>query len=302
MLKKSVGYDKPLYILPFDHRNTFTKALFGDIEVLNLNQEQITEIRNAKELVYEGAKYGITLGIPKEYSAILVDEQFGDLVIKASLKEKILTAVCTEKTGQEEFDFEYGNKFPLHINKYNPDFVKVLIRYNPEGDGELNKRQRNKLKILSDFCTENNYKFLFEMLVPPTAQQSPVGKDRYETEMRSNLTVRAIKEIQNARIEVDVWKIEGMFARQDYVNVVKQIKSGGRNNVGLIILGKADNKEHVKHWLKTGAGLDGVLGFAVGRTVFLDAIIKQHKNIIDRETAIKQIGNNYYEFYRIFTK
>ena len=301
MQKKLIGYNKPLYILPFDHRNTFTKALFGNIEIANLTADQIRVIQNAKQLVYEGFLYGTSLGIPKEYGAILADEQFGDAIIRKAINSKVLTAVCTEKTGQNEFDFEYGKDFPLHINKYNPDLVKVLIRYNPEGDPELNNRQKVNLKMLSDFCAENNYRFLFEMLIPPTALQSGIDKEKYETKLRPDLTVKAIAELQSFGIEVDIWKIEGMFAKSDYVNAVKQIRSGGRSGVGLIILGKADNKDHVEHWLRTGADVDGVLGFAIGRTVFLDAVKSFHTGKVDREAAVKQIGTNYFNFYKIFT-
>ena len=68
--------------------------------------------------------------------------------------------------GQEEFDFEYGDDFPAHIEKFNPDFSKVLVRYNPDADATLNKEQAGRLKRLGDWLHETDRKFLFELLVP----------------------------------------------------------------------------------------------------------------------------------------
>ena len=53
----------------------------------------------------------------------------------------LILAMPVEKSGQNEFDFEYGDQFGEHIERFDPDFSKVLVRYNPDGDAEMNKRQ-----------------------------------------------------------------------------------------------------------------------------------------------------------------
>ena len=56
-----------------------------------------------------------------------------------------------EKSGQDEFDFDYGDNFAQHIEEFDPNLVKVLVRYNPEADAAMNKRQLQRLKKLSDY-------------------------------------------------------------------------------------------------------------------------------------------------------
>ena len=134
-----------------------------------------------------------------------------------------------EKSGQDEFDFQYGDEFGEHIEKFDPQFSKVLVRYNPDGDAEVNRRQLGKLKRLADWLHENDRKFLFELLVPAEpAQLESVGgdTDRYDAELRPELMRRAIEEIQNYGIEVDIWKIEGVDAREDAEMLVRADAQG----------------------------------------------------------------------------
>src|SRR3972149_9694966 len=163
---KEIGWKQPLYILPFDHRNTFSKELFSSTRILN--EYQIDKIKEVKQIIYEAFLMSLDRGMPKEYAAILVDEQYGDKIIKDAILRSINVCLSVEKSGQLEFDFEYGSDFATHIQKYNPTFCKVLVRYNPESNPEINKRQLQKLAVLNNFCKANNYKFLAEILIPPT--------------------------------------------------------------------------------------------------------------------------------------
>ena len=47
-----------------------------------------------------------------------------------------------EKSGQPEFDFEYGDDFGRGIQEAAPTFAKTLVRYNSDGDSGMNQRQR----------------------------------------------------------------------------------------------------------------------------------------------------------------
>src|ERR671915_214398 len=162
----ALGYDGKLYILAFDHRGSFQKKMFG-IEG-DPTEEQITTISDAKHLIFEGMLKAVDRGAEPGVTGVLVDEQFGaPKDIPGQAKERgLLLAMPVEKSGQNEFDFEYGDEFGAHIEKFDPDFSKVLVRYNPDGDSEMNERQTARLKRLSDWLHENDRKFLFELLVP----------------------------------------------------------------------------------------------------------------------------------------
>ncbi|MFI5265466.1 MAG: 2-deoxy-5-keto-D-gluconate 6-phosphate aldolase domain-containing protein [Candidatus Levyibacteriota bacterium] len=297
------GYNKPLYILPFDHRSTFLKGMFG-ISGREPTPEEIEEVKTAKKVIYEAFQKAVVDEVPKIGAAILVDEQFGTEILLDAREKGFTTILTTEKSGQELFDFEYGADFKNHIEKIKPTFVKALVRYNPEGNPEDNKTQLGRLKILSDFCSTNNYKFLIEPLIPPTEEELVLthgDKKMYDREIRPELAVRMIKEFQDAGVAVDIWKIEGLSDPLEYQHVVSQARSNGRDGVGVIILGRGESREMVVEWIAAGRNTPGVIGFAVGRTIFWQPLMDLKDKKIDRETAIDRIAKNYIYFYQLFT-
>jgi myo-inositol catabolism protein IolC len=180
-----------------------------------------------------------------------------------------------EKSGQDEFDFEYGDDFGEHIAAFEPTWAKVLVRYNAEGDGAMNARQAERLARLGEWLHSTGRKFLFELLVPAEpAQLESVGGDgdRYDRELRPDLMIRAIEECQQAGVEPDVWKIEGLDARDDCVRIAEVARAGGREHVTCVVLGRGGDEGKVVHWLETGAGVPGFVGFAVGRTIWWDPL------------------------------
>ncbi|MBV9492285.1 MAG: DUF2090 domain-containing protein, partial [Verrucomicrobia bacterium] len=182
----SFGYDKPLYIQPFDHRGSFQTKMFGWKGTLT--QEQTAEIAAAKQVIYDGFKAAVAAGVPKEKAGILVDEQFGATILRDAAAHGYLTACPAEKSGQDEFDFEYGEEFAKHIEAFHPTFCKVLVRYNPEGDPALNQRQAARLRRLSDYLhAESGSLFMFELLVPPEKEELEEvhgDKQAYDREIR----------------------------------------------------------------------------------------------------------------------
>jgi len=214
-----------------------------------------------------------------------------------------ITILTIEKSGGEEFDFMYKD-FKEHIEKFKPDFVKALVRYNPEGDKELNKRQLEKLSKLSTFCHTNNYKLLIEPLVLPTQQQLQAvqqDKNQFDKTMRPTLTVKMIQDFQERNAEPDIWKIEGMEDDQDYKKAVEQTRENGRNNVGIVVLGRGENTEQVEQWLNAARNVSGIIGFAIGRTIFMEPLLNFRDKKISREQTIKEIAKNYRYFYNVFT-
>jgi len=240
---RTTGYDKPLYILPFDHRGSFQTKMFGWKGTLT--PEQTAEIAAAKQVIYDGFKAAIEDGVPEQKAGILTDEQFGSAILRDAAAHHYTTACCVEKSGQDEFDFEYGEDFARHIEAIRPTFSKVLVRYNAEGDRALNARQAARLKRLSDYLHgESEPLFMFELLVP--AEKSQLDrlkgdKKAYDAQLRPPLMVRAIEELQDAGVEPDVWKIEGLDQRDDCAAVVTAAQRGGRNKMGCIKLGCGSN-------------------------------------------------------------
>jgi len=286
-----------LLILAFDHRTSFIEKMFG-IKNRQPSSEEKGQITNYKRMIFEGFKATLKKSVPKEIAGLLVDEEFGADILREAKKSGLTFAMPMEKSGQDEFDFEYGENYPLHIEEFNPTLVKVLVRYNPEGDMMMNKRQLQRLRSLSDYLQSIRKPFLFELLVPPTSRQLlGVGgsKGTYDREMRPKLMVEAIKQIQDAGVEPNIWKLEGVEKPEDARTVVKQAQRDGRK-AAVITLGRGEAKEQVQTWLKVGAKIPGIIGFAVGRTIFWEPLAEHKAGKIKKEAAIEKIAQNYIEF------
>jgi myo-inositol catabolism protein IolC len=300
----TLGFDKPLYILPFDHRGSFQTKMFGWQGVLS--PEQTAEIAAAKQVIYDGFKAALANGVAKAKVGILVDEQFGAAILRDAAKNGYSTACPAEKSGQDQFDFEYGEDFARHIEAFNPTFCKVLVRYNPEADKVLNQRQTARLKRLSDYLHgKGKSMFMFELLVPAEkAQLDHVKGDKkaYDRELRPGLMVQAIQQLQDAGVEADVWKIEGLDRREDCVKVVAAARRNGRDKVGCIVLGRGEDDKKVREWLATAAPVPGFIGFAVGRTTFWDPLMDMRAKKTTREAAVSEIARRYREWVDIFEK
>jgi 5-dehydro-2-deoxygluconokinase len=238
---------------------------------------------------------------------VLVDEQFGSDIPKRAKEHGLKLAMPVEKSGQNEFDFQYGADFGEHIEHFDPDFSKVLVRYNPDDpDTEMNERQLGRLKELADWLHEHDRRFLFELLVPATDEQlESVGgdTDRYDAELRPELMRRAIEGCQQAGIEVDIWKIEGVDERDDAVTLAEQARSGeGREGVTCVLLGRGASTDKVEQWLQAASTVDGFVGFAIGRSIWWDALKGFLAEDLDREAAANQIADNYLHFIDVYEK
>jgi len=299
-----LGYDAKLYILAFDHRGSFQKKMF-DIEG-EPTEEQTETILDAKRLVFEGMEVAVERGVDASATGVLVDERFGSDIPQRARDGGLVLSMPVEKSGVDEFDFEYGDDFAEHIERFDPEFAKVLVRYNPDGDAEMNKRQSERLKRLADWLHEHDRKFLFELLVPAEPHQLDEvdgDTDRYDAELRPELMRRAIEQLQDFGVEVDVWKIEGVDSREDAEMLAEQTRKGdGRENVKSVLLGRGASDDKVEHWLQQAAGVDGFVGFAIGRSIWWDALKGFLGGDLERETAAGQIADKYLQFIRVYNE
>jgi len=298
----ALGYDGKLYILAFDHRGSFIKrfGIEGDP-----TPEETERIADGKHLIFEGLEAALARGAEPSVTGALVDEQFGgpSHVPEEAKAASIKLAMPVEKSGQNEFDFEYGDDFGAHIEAFDPDFSKVLVRYNPDGDPDMNRRQSERLARLADWLHERDRKFLFELLVPAEEDQlASVGgdSDRYDAELRPELMRRAIAALQDAGVEADIWKIEGVDTREDCERIAAQCRTGGRDGVVCVVLGRGADDDKVDHWLRQGAPVEAYVGFAIGRSIWGDPLKGFLDGSLSRDDAAAKVADNYLRFVEVY--
>ncbi len=293
----ALGYDRPLFIQPFDHRGSFTKKFFGfsGDPKISPGDDAFASISEAKSLIYRGLLQAIEDGLDRRQVGILVDSQFGSQVLTDAAGRGIPRAVCIERSGQPTFDFEYGPGWVNHIRFARPDIVKVLVRLHPDDDVATNVEQLTRLKLVSDYLHGPERRlFMFELLVPATTDADREAGAAYDSEIRPGHMVRAIRQIQDFGVEPDIWKIEGVDRREDAARIAAVIRRRPeRARVGAIVLGRGSDAVQVHAWLRVAAPVDGFIGFAVGRTNFSAALADWLAGRIEDAAAIRQIADNY---------
>ncbi|CAN5877351.1 hypothetical protein BH11GEM1_BH11GEM1_36410 [soil metagenome] len=254
-------------------------------------------------MIYDGFIAAVAGGVPSEKAGILVDERFGAGILLDARGSGCITCASAARSGQVEFDVEFGEEFARHIEAFAPTVCKVLVRYNPEGDADMNRRQAARLRCLSEYLDGSPSRYMFELLVPATARQlEDVEADlrAYDQELRPALMVSAIRELQDAGVEPDVWKVEGIDRRADYQRIAAIARRDGRRDMGCIVLGRAENEQHVCTWLATAAAVPGFIGFAVGRTTFWDPLMALRDEKISREAAVLEIARRCRQWVDVF--
>lgn len=290
---------KNLFILPFDHYSAFTD-LFND-ESDSLSENVKKQVAELKMIVYRGFLKSWEFGLPKEQSAIIVDELFGSEVLQAAARDDVAVCLGIEKHNTAEFDFFYGDDWAHNIKRFQPAIVKALLKYNPADSLELKQRQAARLKQLSDWCDQEAYSFMLEPLIPPSSEQlKAVGgdKEKYDQEIRPGLAKIMLTELYEFKIKPDIWKLEGCLRVNDCLSLFDKVRELGGSQANIIMLGRNQPLALVENQLKAAA-LGGWFGFAVGRTVWYEPL-RQYVKDGHLTKAIDDIANNFYHLYQVF--
>jgi len=292
---------RDLYLLPFDHRRPFITEVFVFRDPLS--SDQLAEVQAVKRVIYDGFRAALEAGVPRDGAGVLVDEEFGAAILDDAAERGYLTALPVEVSGKQEFQFQYGEDFAAHIERFRPHYIKALVRYNAGGDRELNRRQADRLRRLSGHCRRAGRKFMFELVVPAEPWQlDRVGGDRaaFERTLLPGLMAAAVEELQDAGVEPQVWKVEGLERVEDCARVAAAIRRGGREEAGAIVLGRGEDEKRVEGWLSAAAAVPAYLGLAVGRSTFLEAIGELRRGTLSREAAVRRIAERYRRWVEIF--
>jgi len=283
-----------LWTLAFDHRNSLRRAFFGITGEATASDHQ--RARDAKSLIFDGVLNAIELGVAIGQPAVLVDEEYGADVIARANELGIPTAVPVEASGQAVLQFEHGDDgFGDALERVDPPYAKVLVRYNPDGDPEENRLQRDRLASLQRWVSDHGRQWMLELLVPATPEQTNQcggDADVYDERLRPDLTVRASAELADSGLTPDLWKIEGMATTHEYAAIAAACRADGIAS-GCLVLGRGADEDAVDRWLSLAAPVPGFVGFAVGRTLWWQPLRDALEGVCGRDEAVSRIAQNY---------
>ena len=297
----SISTRPPLYILAFDHRVSLIK-MFGE-NGGQFNGRKV-DFADLKSVIFDGLIESLPgLGLRPQDVGILIDEECGAAIARKAKAAGVKLAMPAERSMQNVFELEYGAEFDKHIEDFQPDQVKVLAIRNDAIDAESVALSMSRLKELSDWLKPRRYRFMLELLVFATPEQlASVGgsQERFDTELRPAMMVETIKRYQEAGIEADIWKVEGLKDVAHYAAVADQAQAGGRDNVDCIILGRGAPEPVIEEWTRKAAQVPGFAGFAIGRSTWADSLKALMKGTVTRAEASAEIARRFSSYVEIF--
>jgi myo-inositol catabolism protein IolC len=287
-----------------DHRDSLQREIYGITGDPTL--DEAAQISAGKDAIFDGLRAAIDGGVDVARVGVLVDERYGARVAALAKAAGIDLAMPIERSGQKLFLLEYGNfgdrEWLQHVEQFDPDQVKVLVRDNPAAGGNR-ELQFDRLAAVSRALRESRRTFLIELLVPPVAAQlESVAGDalRYDREMRPELTVRVIDDMHEAGVEPEIWKIEGIETGDAATDVVAAARRDGRDDVTCIVLGRDAPRDRLDHWLTVAAGVEGFRGFAIGRSIWEQPLIDHLAGRATRADLVATVAENYTHFARVY--
>ena len=283
--------DEPLFILAMDHRASFAKDVFGVTGAAS--PSDLTAMRRAKELIYEGLRQ-VAGRVPSGREGVLVDEDLGANVARTAKSDGVVLLMPIEKSGSRVFELEFGDQFAEHVEAFDPDFFKVLVRFNPLDEESMRRPQIERLATVSQWAARTSRRWIIELLVPPTPEQLAAHGDQagFDVQERPGLTAQVISAFYAGAVYPTIWKLEGYETEAEAEVVLAAVAAETDHPAACIVLGRDAPLSQVEHWLSVGAHCDFV-GFAVGRTIWEEPLRRHLAGTLSTEGLVDAVAENY---------
>jgi 5-dehydro-2-deoxygluconokinase len=263
-----------LLILAADHRDSLERGMYG--LTAPPTPAQAARISADKLLVYQ-ALLDAAPRLPAEIQpGVLIDEQYGASVAELAAQSGGAVSLCMplENSGEEWFDFAYGDDWRRHAGFFAAEHAKVLVRDNPGLDPALREQQAGRLAQVSTWAATAGRSLILEIVVPATGADKDATEgdmDRYDDELRPGHTLRVMEYLQDHGVEPAIWQIEGLVRHDDAVTVAAMAQRRGRR-ARCIAGGTYAPKDKLEHRLQVAAPIPGWTGFAIGRSIWWDSL------------------------------
>jgi myo-inositol catabolism protein IolC len=290
--------DGVLLILAIDHRASLERDLYG--LTAPPTSAQAVRISADKLLVYQALLDAAGQLPASVQPGILVDEQYGASVAELAAQTSGAVSLCMpiEASGQDWFEFAYGQDWQRHAGFFAAGHAKILVRDNPGLDPGRREQQARRLAQVSAWAAAVGRSLIIELLVPATDADKGAtagSQDRYDDELRPRHTVAVMEYLQDRGVDPAIWKVEGLDRHDDAVAVAATAGRGGRQAC-CIVLGRHAPPNTLEHWLQVAAPVPGWAGFAIGRSIWQDPLHAHLHHLCTAGAARRRITAAYLDY------
>lgn len=296
--------NRTLLILAADHRDSLERDLYG--LTAPPTPAQAARISADKLLIYQ-ALLDAAAQLPAQIQpGVLIDEQYGASVAELASRSAGAVSVCmpVEASGQQWFDFAYGQDWQRHAEFFAAEHAKVLVRDSPSLDPARREQQAQRLAQVSAWAPRAARSLIVDLRVPATgADQDATEGDmhRYDNELRPGHIVQVMEYLQDHGVEPVLWIVEGPSQHDVAVAVAAMAQRGGRQ-ARCLVGGRHAPYDTLEDWLQVAAPIPGWAGFAIARSIWWEPLHAHLRHINTAGEARRRIKDAYLDYARHYLR
>jgi 5-dehydro-2-deoxygluconokinase len=196
----------------------------------------------------------------------IVDDRYGEEALSSLTGSGMWLARPVEVPGSAALQFEAGDNIAAALRAWPAEHVvKCLFSFE--------EKNLAKLRQLQEACIATGHELLLEMLPPDLP--------------------RALRECYAAGLRPDWWKLRPPSSDAQWSEVEKIIKGNDPYCRGVILLGMEASADALERGFALAARHPVCKGFAVGRTIFMEAAQLWFAGRISDEEVVARVGSNY---------
>lgn len=187
-----------------------------------------------------------------------------------------------EEPGSRPLRFEGGDDIGSALIEWPVDHcIKVLCFYHPDDPDALKQDQQRSLSSLFEASRRIGRELMIEIIA---GKHGRLGDDTL---------ARALREIYALGIKPDWWKLESQPSRAAWSAIDKVIFENDPWCRGVVLLGLDASQGELETSFALAAGIPSIKGFAVGRTIFMEAAEAWLAGQISDEEAVQQMAERF---------
>ena len=259
------------------HRKTTQRRPWPEVLALAFDHRKQMEelgspqlISSFKRLVAQGL---INASKNTPGTGAIVDDRYGEDALFALTGTGMWLARPVEVPGSMPLRFEAGDNIAAALRAWPAEHVVKCLFH-------LDKNNLEKIHLLQEACIATGHELLLE-IIPRDLPQ-------------------ALNEIYAADIRPDWWKLPPPASDDVWSSVEKIIRENDPYCRGVILLGMEASEEALERGFALAARHPVCKGFAVGRTIFMDAARRWFAGQCKDEEVVGEVSKNYSNLVQIW--